>query len=438
MNALTINRNKELLIKHLSRPESTGTKSAVLFVTLSNLSLINNLFGYETGDSILKEVEHLFSHCLENASHVARYGINDFVVIMDHLVSHEEAACLASQILALLSHSSKKQRDFGLSAAIGISIGPEHGDNPALLIRHAATAMHRAKELGGRRFLFFHESMIGDAQEMILADKIAHEALETNALLLHYQPQFDLQTMDICGVEALLRLKEPCNVSIGGIVQASEKSGAIIEIGHWVFNEACRQLAAWEEKKLGFRVAVNVSVSQLVHEAFLHQVDEVLLLHGVSPAQIEIEVTESQPVLQDCRCIATLAELRNRDFHITVDDFGSGYANLAALCRLHVDKIKIDRSLFEGIPESKESATVIRAIVQLCKEMGIRVLAEGVETKEQLEFIKAAGCDFVQGFYTGRPMTPDSVTDLLLLRKNLPKRSPFNAAPPVVDHAATS
>jgi EAL domain-containing protein (putative c-di-GMP-specific phosphodiesterase class I) len=303
-----------------------------------------------------------------------------------------------------------------MSASIGISVYPRDGKSPETLLQNADAAMYRAKDQGRNNYQFYSEEITTAALERVALEELLRKALKNDLLLLHYQPQVDLRSSGMVGIEALLRLKHPINglKSPEPLIAVAEECGLIGELGTWVLREACRQGRVWLDQGLVIgRVAVNVSARQIQQAGLLAHVNEILAETGLPAGCLELEITETLLMEQQSEISELLDRLRQRGVMISIDDFGTGYSSLARLKHIPADKIKIDKSFVCRLPDDENDTVITRAIIALGKTMHFTVLAEGVETEAQRDFLLAEGCDQAQGYWFSRPVPAEEITSLL-------------------------
>ena len=420
-DSLTGLPNRHLLEDHLGKAldwaNHSGTSVGLLFLDLDRFKRVNDTLGHMAGDQILREVaERLlssvrFGDSLGRAprakaaqTSVSRFGGDEFAVVLSGLRDGQDAGRVAQRLLGNLRRPFTVQRqEVTLGASIGIAISPTDGTDSASLFRKADMAMHHAKERGRDNLQFFSASMNEAAVRAMEIERSLGEALEQNRMVLHYQPLVRTESGEIVGAEALVRMREPGGelVPPGEFIPIAEESGLIITLGAWVLRAACSQLAIWHAAGWeSGRISVNISAHQLRQRSFLHVVSGALNQAGVDPRFLEIEITES--TLLDERGVKALQELRKMGISIAIDDFGTGFSSLSYLSRTRADVLKIDRSFIGDI--DKGGAAIVSAIIAMARELGCSVVAEGVETDQELAFLREHGCDTLQGFRCGHPV----------------------------------
>lgn len=386
---------------------------AVLFVDLDQFKYVNDSLGHETGDSYLRIVASRICTALRSSDSVARQGGDEFIVLLDRLGSPEEAADVAQNILAGVAQPWRiNGYDIQATCSIGISVAPSDSTDAATMLRHADVAMFRAKALGRNNYRHFTASLGNRAVDRLDWIHRLRNALGNDEFLLYYQPKIEVLTGRIVGAEALLRWKtcDGSMVSPADFIPLAEEVGLIVPIGEWVLGEACRVNRSWQNA--GYRpipIAVNISAIQLERDDLVHKVTQVLQQTGLTARYLEVEITESALMTDVDQSIDTLERLRQLGVRSAIDDFGTGYSSLAHLKRFAVDTLKIDQSFIRDITHDRDNTGIVQAIISLAHTLGLTVVAEGVETPEEYRHLSARGCDQIQGYYTGRPMTAEDL-----------------------------
>jgi len=386
----------------------TGGKIAVLFMDLDGFKHINDSLGHSAGDKLLQCVASRLVDCVRSPDTVSRQGGDEFLVLLQGVEKAEDAAVAAKRLMKSLSETYfMGHHNLHVTASIGVSIYPDDGLDSETLIKNADTAMYQAKESGRQSYQFFRPEMNIRAVERQSIEEDLRRALERNELTLHYQPKIDLATGTIAGAEALLRWTHPVRgpVSPAQFIPIAEDSGLILPIGAWVMREACMQAEAWVLAGLPLRsIAVNVSAIEFRNEGFLEGLFSTLNETGLDPSSLELEVTESALMRNVVLATSTLQILRAKGVRVAIDDFGTGYSSLSYLRELPLDALKIDQSFVHQIANSPDGTTIAAAIISMGKSLHLRVIAEGVETSEELAFLKAQDCDEAQGYKFSRPI----------------------------------
>jgi diguanylate cyclase (GGDEF)-like protein/PAS domain S-box-containing protein len=381
---------------------------AVMFVDLDRFKVINDTLGHEAGDEVLCEVARRLRHTLRGSDVVARLGGDEFVVMIPELDSAAQAESAARKVLgAMLPPMLVAGRELSLTASLGICLYPQDGEDEQSLMKNADAAMYRAKEAGKNNYKFHHPATDRRSLERLAMETSLRRALERQEFFLHFQPRISLESGAVTGVEALARWRHPelGVVPPGEFIALAEETGAIHDIGRWVLEAACAQAAQWQQAGLpALRMAVNISARQFGGENLAAQVAAALEASGLAPDRLELEITESVVAQSIERAAQVLAGIRALGVRVALDDFGTGYSSLAQLKRFPIDTLKVDRAFVAELPHNAEDAAIARAIIAMGKSLRLVVVAEGVETVEQHGFLRAHGCDEMQGFLVSRPL----------------------------------
>ncbi|MGM0594486.1 MAG: EAL domain-containing protein [Pseudomonadota bacterium] len=401
----------------IRRAERNDGTVAVLFIDLDRFKNVNDTLGHPVGDLLLQDVARRLQNLLREEDTVARLSGDEFIVLIEDLERPEVAEGVARKVIDKLSHPfSVHGNELFIGASIGISLYPDDGHTAANLVKYADTAMYRAKEEGRNTYQFYTQELTDSVVERMELEAALRRALERDQLELHYQPQVDLAQRRIIGAEALLRWTHPelGNVPPDKFIPLAEESGMIIEIGDWVLQQACTQAVAWARQYEDFRrIAVNLSGVQIQRRDIVDKVAAVLRRTGLEPHLLELEITESVLMHYPEIAAETLQGLRNLGVELAIDDFGTGYSSMSYLKRFPIQNLKIDRSFVMDIPKDSNDTAITRAVIALGKSLQLSVIAEGVETAEQVEFLLHEGCDMGQGYYFSRPIPPGPFRDLL-------------------------
>ncbi len=403
----------------LAHAHRNSSRIAVMFIDLDRFKRINDSLGHEIGDRLLVEVAQRLRQCVREDDTVARMGGDEFVVILNNLADPDDAAHTATRIIeALRAPVIIDGRELITTTSIGISVYPEDSREPAQLIKNADIAMYRAKNDGRDSFQLYQPTMNARSLEHLALETALHRAIERNELTLHYQPVVRVADGHTIGVEALLRWQHPDLglVPPGEFIPLAEESGLIVPIGAWVLRNACIQHRRWRERGLApLQLMVNISVRQFRRDDFFDEVVHVLTETGMQPERLTLEVTETLLMETGDNSITVLGKLRALGIRIAIDDFGTGYSSLAYLKRFPIDELKIDRLFLRDIPASPRDSEIAAAIVMLGRSLNLRVIAEGVETAEQLALLRKNDCDMAQGFHFS-PAVPAEQMELRLSR----------------------
>ncbi len=384
---------------------------ALFFIDLDRFKLINDTYGHHTGDALLREVAQRLRIPLRASDVVARLGGDEFVILLQELTDHKKIAKVAQNVLNAFTQPIMIQdTECRITVSIGISIYGADAQDEETLMKHADAAMYVAKEEGKDNFQFYSHSLHQRTQGKLDLEANLRNALNRNELTLHYQPKLDLRSGMIAGVEVLLRWQSPPlgNIAPDTFIPVAEESGLILPIGEWVLMTACRQAAAWQEHGLlPFGISVNLSARQFNDPELLSKIGAALDHSGMDARRLELEITESVIFNQPHRAMQSLQKIKALGLKLALDDFGTGYSSLGQLKHYPIDTLKIDRSLVQQIPADAEDSAVAKALISMGRTLGFTVLAEGVETREQLDFLRESGCQQIQGYFVQRPLPAD-------------------------------
>lgn len=413
--------NRNLLLDRLEQAIGYGRRNGrnvvVLFIDLDDFKLINDSLGHRQGDRTLIAIAERLRGVVSAGETLARYGGDEFVIVLPDLDDSAQATEMASRVVNAVSQPlSLGDHTFQLSCSIGISVFPKDGEDPDDLMRSADTAMFKAKEVGRNAWHFYTAELNARVLERVTVEAQLRTALAQNELLLEYQPQVDLHTGEVTGMEALVRWQHPEAGLIypAQFIPVAEASGLVVPLGEWVMEEACRQVADWRRQGVPVPlVAVNVSVYQFEAPDFVSRLGELLARYAIDPSCFELELTESG-LMQHVEHVAhVLQRLKALGVQVSIDDFGTGYSSLAKLQRFAFDKLKVDESFVRNLTTSSDDATISNAIIAMGRSLRLRVLAEGVTSKEQALYLRAHQCDEMQGFYFSEPLRPVAMAALL-------------------------
>jgi diguanylate cyclase (GGDEF)-like protein len=379
---------------------------------LDRFKAVNDTLGHLAGDELLKQVSQRITDRLRTTDMVARMGGDEFVVLLEDITHEEDAARIATEIVIdlTLPFQLGKNHDVRIGASIGIALYPQHGNTSAALMDNADIALYQAKDNGRGCFAYFSESLTLAARERLDLESRLRRGIEQGELRVFYQAQVDMISGEIIGAEALVRWQEPNEGLIPPykFIRIAEETGLIMRIGEWVLREVCRQGKEWLDAGFApIRLAVNVSPAQFKHCDMLELITSVLNETNYPAEQLEIELTESGLMEHQEVVIDILGKLRDLGIHLAIDDFGTGYSSLAYLKRFPMNVLKIDKSFIDDIPYSADDMAITSAIISMGQTLGFKVLAEGVETPEQLAFLSQKGCDIYQGYITSKPVPAD-------------------------------
>ncbi|MEI2666001.1 sensor domain-containing protein [Rossellomorea sp. LJF3] len=409
------NRNK--FKQHLSGSlrDDPDQSMAILFLDLDRFKIINDTKGHSTGDAILGKVAYRLKKVVSDRGIVFRQGGDEFIIILSSMSEEEVAATTKDILQSFISPIFIQEQEFFVTPSIGISMYPKDGKDQESLIKHADTAMYLAKEQGKNNYQFYYPELEKASSRNMEIENGLRKVLEFDQLCLHYQPKVDLDTRTIIGVEALIRWDHPTlgMVSPAEFIPLAEETGLIVPIGEWVLREACKQSKEWEKTGMGIiPVAVNISVRQMKDGGFVEMVEGILAEYEFNPDRLELEITES--IMQDFDISTNvLNKLKKVGVMISMDDFGTGYSSLNNLRHLPIDSIKIDKSFVDDIMEDSNQVSIVKAIIDMSQNMNFTTIAEGIETENQMLFLKRNGCQVGQGYHFSKPL-PASELQLTL------------------------
>ncbi len=426
-DALTGLANRNLLRDRLSQAISYAYRYNhpiwILFIDLDRFKFINDTLGHRAGDTLLKAVSARLQAAVRETDTVARMGSDEFVLILPERTDAGLSTNIVQRIMDAVAQPLQiEEHEFFISSSIGVAVYPADGETPEDLLKHADIAMYRAKETGRNNFQFYTSTMNERALERLRIESDLRNALERDEFILYYQPQVDLRTCEIVGVEALIRWQHPewGMVPPARFITLAEETGMIVPIGAWVIKTACHQGKAWQQLGLGnFRVAVNLSARQFAQQDLVETVAQALNESGLDPTCLEIELTESLVMADVDRAIGILRELKALGVTLSIDDFGTGYSSLSYLKRFPIDVLKIDQSFVNDISVDADDAAIVSSIISLAHSLRLQVIAEGVETQSQLDYLRENGCDQMQGYFFSRPITQEAFVQMVAEGKRL-------------------
>ncbi len=411
-DGLTDLPNRRLFNDHLAHAISLAhqqqTQLAVMFIGLDRFKVVNDTLGHAAGDALLREMAQRLKGQLEEGVTIARFGADAFAVLLEGLAPGSDVASFALALMTKIAEPvTVKEQEFFTTASTGIAMFPHDGADADALLKAADIAMFRAKESGGQQTQYFTADMNALAQQRLQTEGELRKALEREEFQLFYQPQVDASTRRIVSMEALIRWIHPERgiVSPQDFIPVAEDSGLIVPIGEWVLRTACRHTQEWNEKfGLTLRVGVNLSAKQLAQPDLIGVVDSALKQSGLPNTCLDLEVTESIAMDDIDGCIATLQKFHDMGIYSSMDDFGTGYSSLSYLQQMPLHTLKIDRAFVKDIQGNGENGEIARAIIAMAHSLGMNVIAEGVETEQQLVYLQDQECDIIQGFYIGKPL----------------------------------
>jgi len=415
--------NRSAFAEHLecalARARREQGKVYMLFVDLDHFKAVNDKLGHQLGDELLQQTVFRLRSCLREVDILARLGGDEFTVILENVPDGMRVSTMAERILRALGEPFRlAQHSAVVSASIGISVFPENGKDSSELLRNADTAMYRAKKAGRNTYRFFTEQLSYHQRERLRLDRELRRALEEKQFYLEYQPKVSLLSGQITGVEALLRWRHP---SLGEIaperfLAVAEENGLMVPLGNWVIEAACAQAQQWRATGLpDIEMSINVSSMHFAHPDLVDSIADAMSHSGAMAGYRDfgIEITEGCLMSHGKKAVSRLRDLQQSQVKVAIDDFGTGYSSLAHLAHLPVDMLKIDKSFIGGLSQGNSAGSVVTSIIHLAHNLGMRVIAEGVEDQQQLEFLRQHGCDDCQGFLFGRPVAPDQIAKLL-------------------------
>ena len=404
----------------IARAARSKTMLALFFIDLDHFKQVNDTLGHPFGDSVLREVTRRFSALVRDGDALARFGGDEFVLLVENLKDAADVHPIAQKLQSVLDpRATLQDNEINLSSSIGVCVYPADGKDAATLLANADIAMYQAKTTGRKQYCVFSSSMSDQAAEKYQLETALRRALEEDRFRMHYQPKIDIASGRVTGVEALIRWEHP---ELGLIypdrfIPLAEETGLIIAIGKWTMAEVCARSRAWEEMGIPPMImSVNLSASQLMQPEFVKECAAALKLAGRKPELFELEITESMVMQNPDRATRLMDELREIGIRLAIDDFGTGYSSLAYLKQFPVHTLKVDQSFVRDLPHNHDDVAITRAVIAMAHSLKMNVIAEGVERKEQLTHLKAEGCDEFQGFYCARALPEDELIVFLKTR----------------------
>jgi diguanylate cyclase (GGDEF)-like protein len=401
----------------LAQALSNGHQCAVAFVNLDNFQAVNDSLGLASGDEVLKLVALRLSQTIRDTDTLARYGSDDFVLVLADLADDAEVMPVLQKVLDIVQEPCLVGgQEITMTVSIGLALGPGDGNKPEQLLMHSDAAMHRAKQNGGNTYSFFEEAMNVTATEYLMVRNGIKKGISRDEFVLFYQPQIDLISGRIIGAEALVRWQHPERGLIppAQFIPVAEESGLILPLSGWILDSACRQAVGWLRSGLQpIRIAVNLSALQFTRDCLVERVRGTLAQSGLPPHLLELELTESLLMQDHVSISETIRQLKGLGVRIAIDDFGTGYSSLSYLKRFAVDVLKIDQSFTRGVVDSNDDLAIVNAIIQMAHSLGLNTLAEGVETEEIRKLLEQYGCNDGQGYLFARPMPANEFAEFL-------------------------
>ena len=420
-DSLTGLPNRSLFVDRLEQAMKIADRNeqlaAVLFVDLDQFKNVNDSLGHDAGDSLLKDAAERLTSCMRASDTVARWGGDEFCLLLQNVSNIDNVNIVAEKIIGSFAEpffiESKK---LFITASVGIILYPLDNNDIKSLLKNADTAMYHAKEKGRNNYQFYNHEMSARLEQRLELEHELRHALERDEFMLLYQPQVDIEQGRIVGIEALIRWQHPERgmVPPDQFIGIAEETGLIVPIGEWVLQQACKQIKQLRDSELPeIHVSVNLSVRQLREASLVDKIDQVLQLSGLESSMLDLEITESMLMSDLDRVKRTLRELSGLGVSISVDDFGTGHSSLAYLKQFPISTLKVDRSFIRDIPQDKDDVAITIAIINLARGLGIKTVAEGVESRDQLDFLKQQKCNLMQGYYFSKPVTYEEIVDLL-------------------------
>jgi diguanylate cyclase (GGDEF)-like protein/PAS domain S-box-containing protein len=404
-NRTLFNDRLHIALAHAKRNRE---QLAVLFLDLDRFKIINDSLGHHAGDFILQEVAERLQLCIREEDTVCRMSADEFIILLTDIEKHSNITKIIIRMVATLSMPFiVEENELRVTSSIGISIYPHNGHTPEVLVKHAELAMYHGKANGRNNYQFFTESLNKTVTERLSLENSLRLAIERNEFVLYYQPQIDIKTNTLIGVEALIRWNHPKDglISPSKFISIAEETGLIIPIGEWVLREVCRQHLQWINLGLpAIQIAINVSAIQFQEKQFLFTLQEIVRNYNIDPIYLELELTEGILMRDADAATKELSFLKDLGVKLSIDDFGTGYSSLQYLSQFPIDKLKIDQSFIRAMTTHASSLTIVESIISLAEKLHIKVIAEGVETNKELKILQKCGCNEIQGYYFSKPL----------------------------------
>ena len=413
-NRLLFNETVEQAVKNAADQQRLV---AVLFCDLDSFKDVNDSLGHPVGDELLQQASERIQHVIRGDGMLARLGGDEFTVLLEGRKHYAEIQRVAEQLLRAFQHSFFIDGyEIFSTISIGIALSPDHGSNVTALIQYADVAMFEAKESGKNQIRLYHDEQGSQRYERFSLVNDLRKALERDEFRIHYQPQIDARTGTVMGVEALLRWehKEAGVISPAKFIPLAEEQGLIVPIGEWVLHQACLDGHRWHQQGMDMRIGINIAGQQIMHESLLPIVEHAIQHSGINPKRLDLEVTENFLLRQPEITIPKLHKFREMGLSLSMDDFGTGFSSLSYLKKLPLTTLKIDKSFVSDIGQNPEGEAIVKAIIVLAKSLGLDAVAEGVETSEQLSYLRQQGCHLIQGFYFSKPLPVDELPDFVM------------------------
>ena len=408
---------EDRLAQAVALARSSGQTLAVLFISLDQFKKVNDTLGHGPGDTLLREFAERLKSCIAQTDTVARFGNDEFALLRTQIEGAEDVIETIGSLSQVLKFAFELDgQELFATASVGISLFPFDGEDGQTLLKNAGAALYKAKRSGGANYQFYTADIHDRASRRLSLETTLRRAIQNQEFIIHYQPRVSVDTLEITGVEALVRWQHPQLglISPAEFIPLAEDTGLIIPIGKWVLSQACLQNKRWQNQGFApIRMAVNISARQLHDQDFAGTVISVLKDTDLEPQHLELELTESS-IMQNADLAAhVLSRLKSMGINISIDDFGTGFSSLASLKRLPIDALKIDKSFVSEAPSEPDDAALVRAIITLAHNLRLKVIAEGVETEEQLRLLDLLRCDEIQGFLFSKPLPADALVSLL-------------------------